>query len=83
MILFPIFSIIGQQWQIELGPIFAYELCSVPSSLIDEHGCLRRASKSGLVKRLSVLEMSPTAPDIIITVDVSQLFYHISMATWR
>ena len=29
---------IGQKRQTELGSLFAYELCSVPSSLIDEHG---------------------------------------------
>ena len=67
---------IGQQRQMELEPLFAYELSSVPSSLIDEHGCLRKGNKSGLVKRLSVLEILPSAPDIVI-VDVSQLFYRI------
>ena len=66
---------IGQQRKMELGPLFAYELCSVLSSLVDEHGCLRKANKSGLVKRLSMLEVLPTSPDTII-VDVSQLFYH-------
>ena len=66
---------IGQQRQIDLGHLFTYELCSVPSSLLDEHSCLRKANKSGLVKRLGVLEVSPTAPDTIV-VDVSQLFYH-------
>ena len=66
---------IGQQRQIDLGHLFTYELCSVPSSLLDEHSCLRKANKSGLVKHLGVLEVSPTAPDTIV-VDVSQLFYH-------
>ena len=32
--------IVGQQRQIELEPLFAYELCAVPSSLIDEHAWL-------------------------------------------
>ena len=36
--------------------------------------CLGKANKSGLVKCLGVLEVSPTAPDTIV-VDVSQLFY--------
>ena len=67
---------IGQKRQMELGPLFAYELCAVPSSLIDEHGCLRKSNKSGLVKRLGVLETLPIAPEILI-VDVSQLFYHM------
>ena len=68
--------LIGQQRQMELGPLFAYELCAVPSSLIDENGCLRKANKSGLVKRYGVLEIFPTPADIVI-VDISQLFYHI------
>ncbi len=67
---------IGQKRQMELGPLFAYELCAVPSSLINELGCLRKSNKSRLVKRLGVLETSPIAPDILI-VDISQLFYHI------
>ncbi len=66
---------IGQQRQIDLGRLFTYELCSVPSSLLDEHSCLRKANKSGIVKRLGILDVSPTAPDTVV-VDVSQLFYH-------
>ncbi len=56
--------------------LFAYELCAVPSSLMDEHGSLRKGNKSDLVKRLGILETLPTAPDAVI-IDVSQLFYHI------
>ena len=67
---------IGYQRQMELGPLFAYELCSVPASLINEHGCLCKGNKSIVIKHLSMLEVSPAAPDIII-VDVAQLFYHI------
>ena len=67
---------IGQQRQVELGPLFAYELCAVPAALIDENGCLRKGNKSGLVKRLGVVEISPKSADTVI-VDVSQLFYHI------
>ena len=67
---------IGQQREIELEHLFAYELCAVPSSLIDEHGCLCKGNKSDLVKRLGVPETLPTTPDTII-LDVSQLFYHI------
>ena len=67
---------IGQQRKIELEHLFAYELCAVPSLLIDEHGCLRKVNKSDLVKCLGVPETLPTIPDTIIS-DVSQLFYHI------
>ena len=57
----------------ELEPLFAYELCAVPPALIDEHGCLRKSSKSGLMKHLSVLDASPAIADVVI-VDVSQPF---------
>ena len=61
----------------ELEPLFAYVLCAVPPALIDEHGCLRKSSKSELMKRLGVLDASPAMVDVVI-VDVSQqLFYHI------
>ena len=38
---------------------------------------LRKGNKSGLIKRLGVLEMTPDNQDMFI-VDVSQLFYHIA-----
>lgn len=67
---------IGQQRNIELRPLFAYELCAVPPALIDAQGCLRKGNKSGLVKRLGVVDISPSHADTVI-VDVSQLFYHM------
>ena len=67
---------IGQWRQMEIEPLFAYELCPVPPSLIDEQGCLRKGNKSGLVKRLGVLETSQEAPEIVI-VDGQQLLYRI------
>ena len=67
---------IGQQRKIELGPLFAYELCAVPPALIDGQGCLRKGNKSGLVKRLGVVDIYPKSADTLI-VDVSQLFYHM------
>jgi len=44
--------------------------------LIDGFGCLRNSSKSPLVKRLGVVDISPRAASTVI-VDVSQLFYHM------
>lgn len=35
----------------------------MPSSLVDEHGCLRKGNKSDLVKRLGVPETLPSTPD--------------------
>ena len=67
---------IGQRRQLELEPLFAYELCAVPSALIDEQSCLRKGNKSVLVKRLGVVELSAKPADTII-INVSQLFYHI------
>ncbi len=37
--------LIGQRRQLELGPLFHYDLCAVPPSLIDEQGCLRKGNK--------------------------------------
>ena len=69
---------VGQQRQLELENIFQYELYAVPSSLIDEYGCLRKGSKSALSRCLCVLQPGAPSPDIII-VDAQQLLYHI---TW-
>ncbi len=67
---------IGQQRQMELAPIFHYELCPVPPSLIDEYGRLWKGSKAPLAHKLSVRTLQPPPPDVTI-VDVSQLLYHI------
>ena len=67
---------IGQKRQVDLEQLFAYELGAVPCALIDGFGCLRKSSKSPLVKRLGVVDISPRAASTVI-VDVSQLFYHM------
>ncbi len=67
---------IGEWRQMELGPLFAYELCAVPSSLINGYGCIRKDNKNGLMKCLGVLQVLPPPADIVI-VDFSQLCYHI------
>ncbi len=67
---------VGQQRQLQLAPIFKYELCSVPASIIDEYGCLRKGNKSALVNRLGVQKVDSPFPDIVI-VDAQQLLYHI------
>ena len=36
--------IVGQQRDMELMPIFGYELCAIPPSLVDEYGCLRKGN---------------------------------------
>jgi hypothetical protein len=69
---------IGQQRQIDLAPIFMYELCPVPSSLLDEYGFLRKGSKAPLAQKLCVKISHPPPPAVTI-IDVSQLLYHI---TW-
>ena len=43
---------IGQRRQLELGPVFHYELSAGPTSVIDEQGYLRKGNKPALVKRL-------------------------------
>ena len=67
---------IGQRRQLELGPLLDYELSAVPSSLIDEQGCMRKGNRSALVKRLGVIDGTPATADIVI-VDVQQLLYRI------
>ena len=54
-------------------PIFGYELCAVPPSLVDEYGCLRKGNKAPLVERLGV---KLQIPDVVI-VDAQQLMYHL------
>lgn len=67
---------VGQQRQLQLAPIFQYELCAVPPSLIDEYGCLRKGNKSALANRLGVQQPNAPSPDTVI-VDAQQLLYHI------
>ena len=43
--------VVGQQREMELLPIFRYELCAVPPSLMNEYGCLRRGSNVILVHK--------------------------------
>ena len=44
--------LVGQQREMELLPIFGYERCAVPPSLVDEYGCLRKGNKAVLMHRL-------------------------------
>ena len=67
---------VGQARQMELAPMFQYELCAVPPSIIDEYGCPRKGSKSPLVHKLGVVQQRPTLPDMLI-VDAQQLLYHV------
>ena len=76
IILFVRLMMIGQRRQLELGPLFDYELSAAPASLTDEQGYLRKGNKSALVKRLGVIECTPATADIAI-VDVQQLLYRI------
>ena len=68
--------IVGQQRDMELMPIFGYELCAIPPSLVDEYDCLRKGNKAPLVERLGVKHAQPQLPDVVI-VDAKQLMYHV------
>ena len=68
--------LVGQQREIELLPIFGYELCAVPPSLVDEYGCLRKGNKAVLMHRLGVKQCQLQRPDVVI-VDAQQLLYHV------
>jgi hypothetical protein len=67
---------VGQQREMELLPIFGYELCAVPPSIVDEYGCLRKGNKAVLVHKLGVQQNQPQRPDVVI-VDAQQLLYHV------
>ena len=51
--------IVGQHRDMELMPIFGYELCAISPSLVDEYGCLRKGNKAPLVERLGVKHAQP------------------------
>ena len=57
---------IGQQRQMEIEPLFVYELRAESPSLRDEHRCLRKGNKSDLVKRLGVPETLPCTAETIM-----------------
>ena len=52
--------LVGRQRERELLPIFGYELCAVPPSLVDEYGCLRKGNKA--VPGTHALAWSETVP---------------------
>ena len=68
--------VVGQQREMEHLPIFGYELCAVPLSLMDEYGCFRRGNKAILVHKLGVKHHKPPSPDVLIA-DAKQLLYHV------
>ena len=70
--------IVGQQRQLQLAPIFSYELRAVPLSYMVEFGCLRLGNRAALVNRLGIKLSRHRSPDIVI-VDGQQLLYHV---TW-
>ena len=67
---------VGQKRQLQLAPIFQYELCNIPPSHIDEYGCLWKGNKSILANLLGLKQVSAPAPDIVI-VNKQHMFYHI------
>ena len=68
--------LVAQQREMEPLPIFGYELCAVPPSLVDEYGCLRKGNKAVLMHRLGVKQCQLQRPDVVI-VDAQQLLYHV------
>ena len=67
---------LGQTRHMELAPIFEFELCAVPPSLIDEFGCLQKGTKSTLVHKPSVSQ-SDSSPCEMVIIDAQQLLYHV------
>ena len=67
---------VSQQRDVDLKELFKFEMCSIPPSLIDEYGCLRKGQKAPIVKHLGRNETSQSLPDTVI-VDGQQLVYHV------
>jgi hypothetical protein len=57
---------VGQQREMELLPIFGFELRAFPPSRLDEYGCLRKGNKAVLVQKLGVKSNQSQYPDVII-----------------
>ena len=71
-----VFVIVGRNRNVDCADVFQHELCSVPSSLIDEYGCIRKGSKSMLVNRFGFTVSNPPSPDTLL-VEATQSRYHI------
>ena len=74
--MFLLLFMVEQKRQLQLASMFQYELCTIPSSLIDAYGCLEKGNKSILANRLGMKQASAPAPDIVI-VDIQHMLYHI------
>ena len=55
--------IVGRNRNVDFADVFQHELCSVPSSPIDEYGCIRQESKAELVNRFGITLSNPPSPD--------------------
>ncbi len=62
---------VRQQRNVDLHEMFQYELSTVPPSIIDEFGYIRKGQKSVLIKHLG-----HSHADVVL-VDGNQLLYHI------
>ena len=72
--------VIGPPRQMELEPLFAYELCSGPPSLIGEQGCLCKGNKSGLMKKSPKIQaLPPTSSNLLLHV----LRAHLQVMLWK
>ena len=72
--LFSRLLIVGQNRNTSL--VFEYELCAVPSSIIDEFSFIRKGNRANIVEKLAIISFEPRPPDDVI-VDGGQLLYHI------
>ncbi|KAG7157484.1 hypothetical protein Hamer_G005927 [Homarus americanus] len=72
--------IVGQTRALSLSPVFCYELCGNPPSIIEEcGGYLREGNKATLVKKIDIKTKQPSQPDVVI-VDAQHSLYHIVWA---
>ena len=68
--------IVGQNRNTSLVSVFGYEVCAVPSSIIDEFCFSRKGNKANIVKKLAIIKTEPCPPNDV-SVHGGQLFYHM------
>ena len=52
--LFSRLLVLGQQRSVDVAEIFQFKVSQVPTALIDEYGCLRKAMRQGNALKVSV-----------------------------
>ena len=68
--------VISQKRDVHLQELFQFELSSVPSSLFDEFGDMRKGTKSILFHKLATFASTLLSPVDVQLVDGNEALYH-------